>query len=95
MYIEFKVGRREKHDLAFHYNPNIGEYRVELDGRKFKNGVFIFAPPYEKWIEFSIGEKELHNVKIKKERKILMGSFLPQKYSIYVDDKLIKEVEGV
>jgi hypothetical protein len=64
------------------------------------------APPEEKWnvggleiqlVErwsFEVGEQEKHQVSIEKERAKLIAWAKPQKYQVYVDNRLVEEHEG-
>lgn len=47
----------------------------------------------DKW-DFEVGDVEKHEVRIEKERAKLLAGFRPQKYRVFVDDRLINEYEG-
>jgi Fas apoptotic inhibitory molecule (FAIM1) len=82
---EFEVGRSEKHCVTFYFNQTIGNLRISVDGtpviRKFR----MFSLSTEERFEFSVGDPENHAVLIKKTRKRILGGFVPQVCSVFVD----------
>lgn len=47
----------------------------------------------DRWV-FDIGEQEKHQVKIEKERDKAFAWAKPQKYRVYIDNKLVEERKG-
>lgn len=95
MYYDFSVGRREKHKIEYHFNPMWGTYRIILDGKKYLNGFFFFVYPIPKTVEFTVGEREIHKIRIEKRHRSMFRTHNDQNYKFFVDDKLIKEINGM
>jgi hypothetical protein len=56
------------------------------------NTVRMFSLSLTNCYEFEVGKSEIHQVRIEKLRRPLIGGFLPQVVTAYVDD--VKVAEG-
>jgi len=94
MKFNFEVGNREKHQITFSFNQMFGNLKITVDGETLKRDFRLLSFNLIKKYEFNVGVQERHKIVIEKERKLLLAGFRPQKYRVFVDDKLLQEHEG-
>jgi len=58
----FKVGKEERHTIEFSFNRWIGQFKVTVDEKPIRIGTQLIMGSRE--IEFEIGEKERHKIRI-------------------------------
>jgi hypothetical protein len=95
MQFSFEVGEHEKHLVSLDFNQMIGNLRIYVDNQAVVNELRLFSLSLTKTYEFFVGTNERHAVKIEKRRKLFLAGLRPQKYSVYVDGRLIREYEGM
>lgn len=81
----FDVGAREKHRVEFRFNQDIGNLRINVDGKVVKRAFEMFSFSTIKRYHITVGDAEQHEVLIEKERKRLLGGALPQACTVYID----------
>ncbi len=85
------IGETEKNLVEFQYNQLLGSTLIKVNEQPVKKQVRLFSEPLEERFEFEVGQNERHTVFIEKRRKMLFG----QKYFIYVNQRLVKLLQGV
>ena len=99
MRFSFEVGDGEKCRVEFYRGPLFGAMTVTANGKLvvFKDPEKLsthFSLECVKRYEFSVGEKERHEVAIEHERPLLLAGLRPHKYRVNVDGKLVEEHHG-
>jgi hypothetical protein len=89
----FDVGEKEKHRVAFHWGQLFGRVRITVDFVKVleeNHAVSLGSSPTRKF-ELSVGEIEVHAVRIEKTRKRVLGGARKQTCRAYIDGELVGE----
>ncbi len=94
MKIVFDVGKEEKHYVLFSFNQFFGSIEIQVDGIQTLSETQMFSHQLVKNYEFDVGVKEVHSVRIEKERKLILAGFRKHKYRVFVDEDLIEERIG-
>lgn len=94
MKFSFNVGIDEKHMIDFHFNQFWGNLSIHVDGKKVKGDFRTVSINLTKTYEFEVGQKERHEVKIEKNRKLFFAGFRKTKYKVYIDGIFTQEFEG-
>jgi hypothetical protein len=82
---EFEVGESERHNVAFQFDQLWGPLKISVDGKPVIRKLGMFSLRRTSGYEFSVGSSELHQVRIEKTRKALVGGFQAQECVAYVD----------
>jgi hypothetical protein len=82
---EFEVGENERHNVAFQFDQLWGPLKISVDGKRVIRKLGMFSLRRTSGYEFSVGSSELHQVRIEKTRKALVGGFQAQECVAYVD----------
>src|ERR1700722_17194207 len=82
---EFEVGESERHNVAFQFDQLWGPLKISVDGKPVFRKLGMFSLRRTSGYEFSVGSSELHQVRIEKTRKALVGGFQAQECVAYVD----------
>ena len=85
------IGETEKNLIEFKFNQLLGSTLIKVNDEPVKQQVRLFSEPLEERFEFEVGQNERHTVFIEKRRKMLFG----QKYFVYVNQRLVKLLQGV
>jgi hypothetical protein len=85
------IGETERNLIEFKFNQLLGSTLIKVNDEPVKKQVRLFSEPLEERYEFEVGQNERHTVFIEKRRKMLFG----QKYFIYVNQRLVKLLQGV
>ena len=85
------IGETEKNLIEFKFNQLLGSTLIKVNDEPVKKQVRFFSEPLEERFEFEVGQNERHTVFIEKRRKMLFG----QKYFVYVNQRLVKLLQGV
>ena len=93
------VGNQEKNHIEFYRNPCSGRMRIKVNDRLVaQKSPWHFSTHVNfEWVkhyEFTVGEKERHQVVIEHERPFLLGGLRRQKYRVYLDGQLAQEHYG-
>lgn len=95
MKFSFDVGDKEHHRVDFSYNQFWGNLRITVDGESVvRNQSMGFSTHLVKRFEFTVGEKERHEVRIEQERELVMAGFRPKIYRVFVDGKQTESHRG-
>lgn len=94
MKIAFDLGKAEKHYVVFSFNQIFGSIEIQVDGIQIINKTEFFSHQLVKTFMFDVGTKEIHSVRIVKERKLILAGFRKHKYRIFVDEELVEERVG-
>ena len=95
MQFHFIVGESEERTVQFSCNPFWGFLKIEVDGCVVQRDFQMFSFEVLKTYNFWVGEKEMHEITIEKERSLLFAGFRPQKYRVYIDNVIEYEYEGI
>jgi hypothetical protein len=89
----FDVGEEEKHRVAFHWGQLFGRVRITVDFMKVleENHAVRLGSSATRKFEFSVGETEVHAVRIEKTRKRVLGGARKQTCRAFVDEELVGE----
>jgi len=80
--------------VEFEFNQFLGNLSIKVDGNDRINDFRAFSFKLTKTYEFEVGNKEKHQVKIEKIRKLVLAGFRKTKYKVYIDGILDKDFEG-
>ena len=94
MEIVFDVGKEEKHYVVFTFNQLFGTVEIQVDGIQIMSETQMFSHELIKTYMFDVGNKEIHSVRIDKERKLILAGFRKHKYRVFVDEDLVEERVG-
>jgi len=94
MKFSFMVGVREQHRIDFSFDQFAGNLEILVDGQPLIKDFRLLSLKLTKRYEFTVGVQEQHLIAIEKERKLLLAGFRPQKYRIFIDDRLVQTYEG-
>jgi hypothetical protein len=93
MQLTFGVGHREQHAVVFSFDKFWGTLSVRVDGSPVVRDLRMFSVHLTKSYRFTVGAAEVHDVRIEKDRALVLAGVRPQPVRAYVDDMLV--VEGV
>lgn len=91
MRIALEIGDTEKHHLEIAFNQLFGSTVIKVNGKEVKKSVHLFSEPVRERHELEVGKNERHTVFIEKRRKLLFG----QKWFVYVNQRLVKALQGI
>jgi len=94
MDLTFEVGEHERHSVHYHFNQSSGFGVISVDGKPIKRIFQMFAFATTVHCKFSVGNEEIHEVDIQRERKRAFGGVLPQTYRVFIDGHLAVEQAG-
>lgn len=86
--LAFHVGQREQHRVVFRFNKFWGNLSITVDGDPVVRDLRMFSVKLMKTYRFSVGAAEVHDVRIEKDRKLLLAGGRAQPVRAYVDDEL-------
>ena len=91
MKFAIEIGETEKHRLEYHFNQLFGSLLIKINERPVKQSVRLVNEPVLEVHVFVVGKYEHSEIRIEKERKPLLG----HKNRLYVNNRLLKDFEGV
>jgi hypothetical protein len=91
MKFTIEVGDTEKNRLQYQFNQLLGSLLISVNGQPVKESLRLINEPVREVHIVVVGKKEKSTIRIEKERKQLVGS----KNRLYVNDRLIKVLDGV
>lgn len=91
MRLEFDVGHQEKHGVVFSFNKFWGNLSITVDGSPAVRDLRTFSVSLTKTSRLTIGDQEIHKVRIEKDRALLLAGARRQPVRAYVDDVLVAE----
>ena len=91
MQLEFEVGQAEKHRVVFSFNKFWGNLAITVDGSPVVRDLRTFSVSLTKTYELTIGDRETHEVRIEKDRALVLAGARRQPIRAYVDDVLTAE----
>ena len=94
MQFSFDVGFEEKHRVDFKFDQFAGNLEIKVDGQPLIRDFRMLSLKLTKRYEFSVGNIEKHQVAVEKKRKLFLAGFRPQKYSVFIDGRLVQTYEG-
>jgi len=84
-------GDKETHLLEYQFNEMWGSMVIKVDRQEVKRSVRWFGAPLRECHDLVLGQKEVFNIRIEKERRFPFG----QKNRVFVNERLVKCFEGV
>lgn len=94
MEFEFDVGTVEVHRVHLRYDQTGGRIVISVDGQPVVDEVRLVSLSTKKAYRFKVGIQEQHDVRIQKERKVLLAGARPQTAKVWIDDQFIGAYEG-
>jgi len=91
MRFALEIGETEKNHVEFNFNQLLGSTVIKVNGKEVKKSVRLFSEPLHERHQLEVGKNERHTVFIEKQRKLLFG----QKFFVYVNQRLVKALQGV
>lgn len=91
MHLEFEVGDLERHHVEFSFNKFWGNLAIRVDGAPVIRDLRTFSFSLTKTYRFTVGVEEAHEVRIEKDRALLLAGARRQPVRGYVDDVLVAE----
>ena len=99
MEINIQLGQVEKIELIIRRNWFTGRFEYLENGnsnliKSSLNPTTHFNISLKKVYQFVVGNKETHRIKVEHIRPLLFAGFRPQKFNVYINDKLTKQYKG-
>ena len=94
MKFSFEVGTEERHGVEFYFNSMRGDLSIKVDGLEVVSDSRMFSLRLTVGYTFEVGTNERHEVRIEKERKLILAGMRKQKYRVFIDKQLVEEHEG-
>ena len=91
MKFSIDVGENEKNRLEYQFNQLLGTLSIKVNGKSVKKSMRLINEPVAEVHIVVVGKNERSTVRIEKERKSLLG----QKNRLYVNNRLVKVLEGI
>ena len=91
MKFSIEVGEGEKNRLEYNFNQFLGTLAITVNGKPIKKSVRLINEPIVEVHVLVVGQTELFEVRIEKERRHLLG----QRNRVFVNNRLVKVMEGV
>ena len=89
--LAFEVGQHEQHQVMFSFNKFWGNLSITVDGEPAVRDLRMFSLKLRKTYRLSVGSHEVHDVRIEKDRTLLLAGARAQPVRAYVDDVLTAE----
>ena len=86
-----EIGNKEKHQISYSFNKFWGNVNISVDGKTIERDLRTYSLELTKSYQFSVGEKERHDIIIEKIRPLIHAGFRSNTYRIFVDGRLLKE----
>jgi len=81
----FEVGKSERHLVHFSFDRLLGGLKVTVDGVPTIRDLRTVSLSLVKEYQFRVGANEVHEVSIRKERKLIFAGFRPHICRVFVD----------
>jgi hypothetical protein len=91
MRLELDVGQHERHHVVFSFNKVWGNLAITVDGSPVVRELRMFSLSLTRTYRFTVGVDEAHQVRIEKDRALLLAGVRRQPVRAYVDDVLAAE----
>ena len=82
------------HEVVYTWDQFTGRLRITVDGRGLVSKIRMFSVRPTADSKFTVGEAEQHEVRITKERPVVLAAFRPQPITAYVDGREVARTEG-
>src|SRR6266404_951273 len=90
MRFSLMIGRVESHKVEFSFDQLLaGRLVIKVDGLNVRTDWCFASLSRVRTYLFEAGNKESLGVRIEKEKRLLFGGVLPQKYRVYVNELLL------
>ena len=89
--LEFQVGTAEKHHVVFSFNKFWGNLAITVDGVPSVRDLRTVSVNLTKTYNLTVGVREVHEVRIEKDRALLLAGARRQPLRAYVDEVLTAE----
>ena len=89
--LEFQVGTSEKHEVVFSFNKFWGNVAITVDGVPAVRDLRTVSVKLTKTYDVTVGVREVHQVRIEKDRALLLAGARRQPVRAYVDEVLVAE----
>jgi hypothetical protein len=86
-----QIGDTEKHLLEYHFNQLLGSLVIKVNEKPIKKTVRLINEPIQEVHAFVVGDQERSEVRIEKERKLLLGCT----NRLYVNNRLLRVFSGI
>jgi hypothetical protein len=95
MNLSFEVGEAERYLIDFSFDQIwLGFLRINVNGQPRLRTCHLIGLDPVRTYRLEVGEKQKYAIRIEKEKKPVFGGLLPQRYRVFVDDRLILSVKG-
>lgn len=94
-----EIGDSEKHQLTIKRNWFSGRMAISVDAKPvvtnspYNPATHVSLTLTHRY-EFSVGNVEKHRLRVERERPLLFAGFRPHTYRVYVDDRLVTEIQS-
>jgi len=92
--LEFTVGVHERHQVVYSWDQFSGRLRITVDGEPIVDTLRVFSVSSTAEHEFTVGDREVHRVRIVKERPMVLAGFRPQPITASVDGQVVAHAEA-
>lgn len=94
MVFSFEVGDTELHKVLYDFNQGLGTLYIDVDGVRIISDFRLFSLSLTKEYSFKVGLAEVHEIRIEKQRKLILGGNRPYRLRIFIDGELWHEQVG-
>lgn len=85
----FEVGKAEPHTVAIAYYQSVSTLTATIDGDSVMSRSFATGAKLTRTIEWTVGDRERHVVRVEKSRQRVYGQFKPQQFVASVDGVVV------
>lgn len=89
MKMTFDVGNVERHRVNFEFNKFWGTMRLAVDEAPVIREIWMFSLKRTRKLVLLLGAAEKHEVRIEKDRAVILAGARPQAVRAYVDNVLV------
>lgn len=86
------IGEQEKHTINYSFNKFWGFLKITVNGIRIIKDLRTYSLNLTTSYEFEVGVKEIYHVRIDKIRPRINGALRSNKYEVYVNGTLFKEL---
>jgi hypothetical protein len=86
-----EIGEAEKNLLEYNFNQLLGSTVIKVNEKPIKKSVRLINEPVREVHAFVVGDQEKSQVRIEKERKLLVGC----RSRLYINNRLVRVFSGI
>lgn len=88
------LGQHERHQVEFWFDKFWGDLSITVDGKPVVRDLRLLSVKLTKTYDLTVGDREVHDVRIEKDRALMFAGARAQPVRAYVDGVLAAEAVG-